>query len=442
MRKLADKSVIQDKLIDQYKLFISHLNGHNTPSLQKIREEGIIAFEEVGLPTTKNEEWKYTNLNPILKHDFKHAFKYSAQEIDLKELPQIEKDINRIVLVNGFYSDELSEIKEDKTDLIITSLRIAQKKYPDLVNAHLGKYTAYQENGLWALNTAFLQDGIFIHVPKNAKPKKPVQIIYVNDCRKENYLIQPRNLILVDQGAEVQITESFHTLGDHYSFLNVASEIMVAENASLTQHKLQADKENAFEVCYTQVIQKRDSHFKDTKITTGGSFVRNDLRVESKGPNSSSNLYGLYLLDNKQFADNHTVVDHKVPDCVSNELYKGVLDDKSVGVFNGKVYVRPDAQKVNAFQANRNILLSDEATINTKPQLEIWADDVKCSHGATSGQLNEEEVFYLQSRGIDKDQAKSLLVYAFAGEVIEYIQWEPLKEIVIKIVAEKLKIEI
>ncbi|MEO6695213.1 MAG: Fe-S cluster assembly protein SufD, partial [Ignavibacteria bacterium] len=255
----------------------------------------------------------------------------------------------------------------------------------------------------------------------------------------ENYFSQPRNLILAEEGASVNVIEDYHTIGDKQSFTNAVTEIFCDKSSKVEHYKIQNDGDNSYHIGTSQVMQEKDSRFSNTTISWGGSITRNDLNSVFNDSNTECHFFGLYMLTGKQHVDNHTLADHKMPHCYSNELYKGILDDRSTGVFNGKIMVREDAQKTNAYQSNNNILLSDDATIYSKPQLEIFADDVKCSHGATTGQLNEEEMFYLQSRGISKDHARTLLLYAYASDVIDSVKVGELKDLLVKKLEKKLK---
>jgi Fe-S cluster assembly protein SufD len=290
------------------------------------------------------------------------------------------------------------------------------------------------------LNTSFLADGAFLHIAKGVRADKPVHFLFLNDASASPILVAPRNLFVTEAGAHVEVIESFHSIGGgSSSFTNAVTEVVTAADSVLDLSKVQLEDSDSYHVGYTAACQHKHSEFHINTITLDGAIVRNNLNILLAGEQCTAYLYGLYLLDGNQLVDNHSLVDHAVPNCQSNELYKGVVDGKAQGVFNGKIFVRKDAQKTNAYQSNKNILLSDEASMNTKPQLEIFADDVKCSHGTTTGQLDEEALFYLRSRGIGEDHARAFLNIAFAGDVIQKIAYEPLRNKLMELMEDKLR---
>ncbi len=409
------------------------------PNLQNIKQEAKSAFIKNGLPKFREEEYKFTPIAKTLEKNF--SFKNQvSQEIGLPDLAgQLIEDsaVNQIIFVNGVYSSTLS--KFEQTDgLIIKSLKQAAVDHADNVEKYFGKLSDVTIDSFAALNTALTQDGIYIEVLKNTNLATPFYIYYVNTAQNAETHSFPRNLIIANSNSKITLVEKAITLGNNNAFLNVMAEVVVHENAHVHQVRLQNDRNNAYEVTQTQVNQTSNSNYSAYTISLSGGMIRNNLNITSDGQNCESNMYGLYLLNEKTHVDNHTVVDHKQPNSYSNELYKGVLDDKSKGVFNGKIFVRQEAQKTNAFQSNNNILLSDSATLNTKPQLEIWADDVKCSHGCTSGQLDKEAIFYLQARGISKQKAIGMLLYAFANDVVDKIPVEGIKTYLDNIVSRRL----
>ena len=291
-----------------------------------------------------------------------------------------------------------------------------------------------------ALNTAFTFDGAFIHIPAHTVVEKPIHLLHVSDARNEATVSYPRNLIVAENNSRVKVIESFHTVQSaNHNFINSVTEVVVKENSIVELNKIQNEAAEAFHINHTEASQEKNSTFKINTITLGGGIVRNNLHIVLNGEYCNSQLNGLYLLNGSQLVDNHTLVDHAKPNCYSNELYKGIIDGKAQGVFNGKIFVRKDAQKTNAYQSNKNILLSDDASMNAKPQLEIFADDVKCSHGATTGQLDEDALFYLRSRGIGEENAKALLNVAFAADVIKNISIEALKNNLSVLISTKLK---
>ncbi|MDQ3019670.1 MAG: Fe-S cluster assembly protein SufD [Bacteroidota bacterium] len=443
MDKISKENIdLKIKLLEDFRNLESSLNGEAKNYFHKIRQDAMSAFEELGFPVKKLEEWKYTNINPILKHDFKTSTDLNYSKLskdDIKDFLIDEHNVNLLVFVNGQFDENLSNIITMNEKVFIGSFLDGRIKFGEVIEKHFSKYADYKNHSLTALNTAFAKDGAFIYVRKGVEVKEPVHILNISDAREESYLSQPRNLFITEEGASIKIIENYYSIGDMHSFTNVVTEIYCDKNSNLERYKIQNDGDNAYHIATTQVMQEKDSRFSDTTISWGGAITRNNLNSFFNGPNTECHFYGLYLLTGKQHVDNHTLADHAMPHCYSNELYKGIIDDKATGVFNGKIMVRVDAQKTNAYQSNDNILLSDDATIYSKPQLEIFADDVKCSHGATTGQLNEEELFYLRARGIGKDEARILLLNAFAGDVIDSVKIKELREKLLKILAEKLK---
>lgn len=443
MEKITTENIdLKLKFISEFQKFESSLNGEAISTFHKIRQNAIASFNELGFPVKRLEEWKYTNINPILKHNFKQAFsdyKIDLSKEDIESYLMKNTDINLLVLINGQFEKSLSKIVTNNNQIFIGSFLEGKDKFSNVVEKHFSKYADFKNNGLTALNTAFAKDGAFVYVQNNAEAKEPVHILNISDSRTDSFLSQPRNLIVVEDGGSINIVEDYYTIGDKHSFTNVVSEIYCGENSKVEHYKLQNDGDNSYNMGTTQVCQEKDSKFSNTTISWGGSIIRNNLNSVFNGTNTECHFFGLYLLKGKQHIDNHTLADHAMPHCYSNELYKGIIDEKATGVFNGKIMVRKDAQKTNAYQSNNNILLSDDATIYSKPQLEIFADDVKCSHGATSGQLSKEEMFYLRSRGIGEDDARTLLLYAYASDVLDSIKIDELREMLVQKLEMKLK---
>lgn len=385
------------------------------------RKQAIENFERLGFPTTKHEEWKYTNLASSLKHSYQTNFEKPEA---LPNLP-FDLEANVLVFVNGVLSSAASEVIDSETDLIILPLNEAAAKYSALVNTHFARHADTEKEALTALNTAFASEATFIHIPDNTVLKRPVVLYYVTDATQENVLAQPRNLIIVGENSQAKFIELGLTAGDNHVFINGVSEIIVKKYAVVELYQMQLNTRT--QVLHTSVYQEDNSNFTALTFTVNGQLVRNNLHLLLNGQHCEGNMYGLYVGTEKAHIDNHTVADHRLPNSQSNELYKGIMAGKSTGVFNGKIYVKPDAQKTNAFQSNRNILLSDDANIYAKPQLEIFADDVKCSHGATIGALDEEPMFYLRARGLSPDTARALLLHAFASDILERISIPELK---------------
>ena len=429
------------ELRENFNAFEVGLNGKSKTEIHKVRRNAIEAFENLGLPGSKNEEYKFTDLKKALNKHFDFKTIDARGSIDKEEIAQYMLPglkANVLIFVNGHFESELSTIVSQKDELIIKDLSLAIEENKEDIDNYFSKYADYSADAFVALNTAFASQGCFIKVADNKTVETPTTLYFFNDSKSDKAYSQPRNLIIAGKNSEATFIESFHTIGEHASFTNTVTEIIVGENARTSYYKLQNNQESAYHVGTTQVWQTRTSNFSAYTFTLDGAMVRNNLNIASDGEGCESHMYGLYLLHGQTHVDNHTVIDHIQPNSFSNELYKGIMEDQSHGVFNGKVYVRQAAQKTNAFQSNKNILLSDGAVINSKPQLEIWADDVKCSHGCTTGQLDEEAMFYLQTRGLSKEKARVLLLYAFATEVLEHVKLDPLKEYLENLISERL----
>ena len=423
---------LQKNFIRQFEIFEKDLNGKRLEDFHQTRKKAIQSFENLGLPDRRTENYKYTPITRLLKKKFSFddasPGNFSVPEETINEFIIKGLDAYKVVLINGRFSKALSDLNIASKGLEIGDFKSAYESQPDLIAPYFAKYADFGKDPFTALNTAFSLDGTFIKVADNLVVDKPIVIYAIADSSAANWAVQPRNLILVGKNSQVSVIENYIHHGSESVFTNTVSEIVLEENAYVDYYKLQVKGENAYHVGNTQVYQEGKSTFNTTTISLAGSLIRNNLNVVLDDEHCEANMHGLYMLNEQQHIDNQTMVDHKKPNSYSNELYKGILGGNSTGVFNGKIYVRPDAQKTNAFQSNKNILLSDEASINTKPQLEIWADDVKCSHGATTGQLDEEQLFYLRSRGLGQQEARSLLLYAFAIDALENVKIEVLKE--------------
>ena len=412
-------------------------------NLEAIRQRSFDQFAEKGIPTSRNEEWKYTRIGSVFNkaYDFPvDEVHISKTEIDAIRLPG-HAEANELVFINGIFSTAFSNIRSE--DLIVVPLELAAKnEYGDIVKTHLGHSSNYLNDGINALNTAFVHGGVFIHVKKGKAPEHPVYIYNISDARSVNILAQPRSLVHISENAQVQIVETYTTLGSSASFTNQVMEIIVEQDAIVEYYKIQNDASHASQVSTTHIRQLGKSFTHTVTISLNGDIVRNNLNVVMEADHCEAHLYGLYFQSGKTHVDNHTVVDNKRPHCLSNQLYKGILNDDATGVFNGKIFVRQVAQKTNAYQSNKNILLSEGATVNAKPQLEIFADDVKCSHGCTVGKLDEEGLFYLRSRGVTEKMARALLVQAFAVDVLEHIKPAAIRHYVDQIISQRLEFPI
>lgn len=414
----------------------------NTDKLTLAKKIALGAIEDGIFPTTRNEEWKFTDIKSIVSNNFELQSKEDSlnSKLDLNEFDYFlnkNTDLNShiLVFINGHFSEKHSSIKELKGNKI--SIKTLSNTKTD--NPIFEKFENDSVSIFSDLNAAFATDGYVIELADNQELELPVFVYFVNDASQKNTLSQVRNYISVGENSRCTVVENYITKGENPNLTNIVTSINVEKYANVKHLKIQADAKSQFQIGSTHAKQADNSSFTNTTISLAGKLIRNDLRIIS-GEHCESYMNGLYLLNEKTHVDNHTVVDHQRPNSYSNEMYKGVLDGKSRAVFNGKIFVRQAAQKTNAFQSNKNVLLSDDSILNTKPQLEIWADDVKCSHGATTGKLDEEALFYLQARGIPKQKAKSLLLQAFAEEVLDSIEIDILREFLTNEIENRLSV--
>lgn len=411
--------------------------------LSEIREENFRAFNHSGLPTLRMEEWKYTNISSLFdrNYEFSEIGSFSPEILSSLDKMRItgHQEANELVFLNGQYCPSLSVIRSPESQLVVLSLEEALKSsYKDRVKTQLGQSNQYIKDGIHALNASFIHEGLFIYVPKGQQPVQPIYIYHLTDARQQNILSQPRSLVYLEPQAKLQIAESYQTMGVSEAFSNEVMEIVVRADAFLEYYKIQNDGPNSHQVNTTHISQLEKSHVHTAVLSFSGGMIRNNLNLVLDAGGNESHLYGLSLLKDNTHVDNHTMIDNKEPDCFSNQLYKAVADHASTSIFSGRIVVRPDAQKTNAYQSSKNILLSDLASINAKPQLEIFADDVKCSHGCTVGQLDEETLYYLRARGIPKEQAEILLLQAFAADILGQIKPAPLQQYVEKMIYDHL----
>ena len=410
-------------------------------TLSSERAEALSQFLVAGFPTKKDEEYKYTDLSEAVNKQYslvpKQEFHITKEQLDQLHLG--EEHFDFIVFVNGKFQKALSKISVENAEFLTLNNAFSSNK--DLIEKYFNQIKP-KNTAFTALNDALYSDGFFLFVPKNTVIEKPIHLFYISENQDENVFYTTRNLLIVEEGAKVEVIESHHNFDETYTFTNSVTEIFVGKNAKADWHKLQNDSQTTYLVDSTFAKQERDSLATVNTFAFGGKLVRNNLDFIHTGENINSFMNGITIIGNEQLVDHHTAVHHNEPNCESYQNYKGVFKDKAHGVFNGKVFVNKIAQKTNAYQQNNNILLSEGATIDTKPQLEIFADDVKCSHGCTVGQLNDEALFYLRARGISKKEAQALLLYAFANDAMENIDIEPLKLKVAKLLAEKLEVNI
>ncbi|XMO87689.1 Fe-S cluster assembly protein SufD [Algibacter sp. AS12] len=407
-----------------------------------VRTDAIKIFEDQGFPSKKEEAWKYTSLNSILKEDYS-VFPKQENALEFKDIKKYfihDIDTYKIVFIDGKYASHLSQTTHDGIDVCLMSAALSKPKYQLVIKNYFNK--AAEKDSLTSLNTAFSCEGAYIHIPKNKIVEKPIQILHFSTGNESATMLQPRNLVVVGENSHVQILERHQSLTENPVLTNSVTEIFANKRAIVDFYKIQNDNENATLIDHTFVKQSRESFASVHTFSFGGKLIRNNLNFYQEGERIDSTLKGITIIGNKQHVDHNTLVHHIEPNCESHQDYKGIFDDRSTGVFNGKVLVNKEAQKTNAFQANNNILISDKASINTKPQLEIFADDVKCSHGCTIGQLDESAMFYMQSRGIPEKEAKALLMFAFSNNVLSSVKIPELKQRITKIIANKLGVNI
>ncbi len=432
--------ILKEKLVSAYLAFEDNLEGDSP--IHKIRTQAIKRFEKEGFPTKKEEEWKYTSLNSIVKNNY-CIFPKREHNVELKDVRNYflnNIDTYKIVFVDGIYSSFLSETTHDSMDICLLSAALSKPKYKAVIEAYFNKIAT--QDSISSLNTAFAKEGAYIYIPKNKEVEKPIEIINFATGNEASLMIQPRNLIVVGENAHVQIIERHQSLTNNPVFTNSVTELFAEKRAFIDYYKVQNDRLTTSILDSTFIRQEQESTCHVHTFSLGGKLTRNNLNFYQEGEHCESTLKGISILKDKQHVDHHTLVHHKAPHCESHQDYKGLFADHSTGVFNGKVYVEKEAQKINAFQQNNNILIDEKATINAKPQLEIFADDVKCSHGCTIGQFDEDALFYLRSRGIGKKEAQALLMYAFANTVLESVKIPELKRKINQQIAKRIGVSV
>jgi Fe-S cluster assembly protein SufD len=431
---------LKEKLQSSYLAFEDHLQA-NSP-LHDVRNEAMKSFETKGFPSKKEEAWKYTSLNALLKKDYS-IFPKNDTAIEFKDVRKFflnDIDTYKVVFIDGVYNSYLSQITHDVIDVCLMSSALNKSKYSSIIETYFNK--AANSDGLTSLNTAFAKEGAYIRIGKHKEAQKPIEIINFATGTEAATMLQPRNLIIVEENAHVQIIERHQSLNKNEVLTNSVTEIFLEKRANVDYYKIQNDTQNASLIDSTFINQERESICSVHTFSFGGKMTRNNLSFKQVGERCDSILNGVTIIEDKQHVDHNTLVHHIAENCESHQNYKGIFDDSATGVFNGKVYVEKEAQKLDAFQKNNNILISNKATINAKPQLEIFADDVKCSHGCTIGQLDEDALFYLRSRGIAKKEARALLMYAFANTVLESVKIPELKVRINKLIANKIGVNL
>ena len=431
---------LKEKLLSSFMAFEERIDV--TSDLHDVRTSAIKNFENKGFPTKKEESWKYTSLNSILKNDFS-VFPKNENTIEFADVKKYfihEIDTYKLVFIDGVFNSFLSSTTHDGIDICLMSSTLNKPKYKMIIDNYFNKI-ANKDESLTSLNTAFANEGAYINIPKSKVVDKPIEIMYFSTGSEAALLVQPRNLIIVGENSHVQIIERHQSLNENPVLTNSVTEIFAQKRAIVDYYKIQNDNLEANLIDNTYVSQQKETNVSVNTFSFGGNLTRNNLNFYHFGERIVSNLNGITIIGEKQHVDHYTLVQHSTPNCESHQDYKGIYSDRSTGVFNGKIFVEREAQKTNAFQKSNNILLGDKSTINAKPQLEIFADDVKCSHGCTIGQLDETAMFYMQQRGIPKKEAKALLMYAFSNAVIESIKIPELKQRITKIIATRLGVK-
>ena len=436
---LEQAPTLNERIVSAFELQ-QEQSAQTTDAFRDLRTRAAGSFEKLGIPTRKHEAWKYTHIEKTLRHDYAllepgAASNLSASDVADLRIPGL--DAYTLVVVNGAVAPNLGDANGLPKGVHVGSLRDAAQSHADVLDTYFGKYADVDADAFIALNTQFDLDGVFLQVNKGVTLERPIQIIHVTDA-SEDALLQTRNLYVFGENSEALVVESYHSAGQVKTFGNSVSEIVVGRSARVNVLGLQTEDEQASRVTTTQVYQEAQSTFACHTYTLGGALVRNNINAVPNGEGCETHLYGLYIVDGDQHLDTHTLVDHAQPNCMSNELYRGIVDGRATGVFNGKVFVRRDAQQTNAYQSSQGVVLSDDAHHYSKPELEIYADDVKCSHGSTTGELEPEHVFYLRSRGLSERQAKSLLLYAFAHDIVTELPHAAIREYLDGIIERRL----
>lgn len=431
---------VKNWYLSNLELLSKKINGTQKPFLNKIREKSIQKFSELNFPSKKSEEWKYTDVTPILKHRFIPSLIVDNPQFSFEAINQYlfrDFDFYLMTFVNGIFYEHLSNVKNIPDGVISVSLKKLVNDNSEILEKYINQFSE-NDNIFNVLNNIYAHDGSAIIIDENVVVDKPIQILFINRNNNSEILSSPRNFIIANKNSKASFIFNYKGFGNNKYFMNSTVNVFIDESAVIDYYKIQEENDNSFHIEKIDVIQKSKSVFNQFNINFGGELVRNDVNSKLDGEYIETHFYGLYLANGKQHIDNHTFIDHTKPNCISNELYKGILDDESHGVFNGKIFVRPGAQKTNAYQQNKAVLLSANAKIDTKPQLEIFADDVKCTHGAAVGHLDDSAEFYIRSRGVPEELAKSILIRAFAYDVIETIKIEELREQINHIIFEHL----
>ncbi|MGH9856026.1 MAG: Fe-S cluster assembly protein SufD, partial [Blastocatellia bacterium] len=429
----------KENYFSTYKLLAQAREGRDPAWLLNLRERAGAAFESLDFPTTRDEEWKYTNVAPVLKVPYRELLDLDVDELSAEAIAPFtftESRRSQLVFVNGLFSRKLSNLTA-LPEGVVSNLAEIPAEHANVARGHLAAYADYHDQVFTALNTASINDGAFVYIPNGKVVETPIHLLFISTA-EEPVASHPRLLIVAGDGAIATVIESYASPGEDVYFTNAVTEVVAKEGSVINHYRLQQESERAFHVATTQVYQERGSNYYSCAISLGAQIARHDLNVALTDEHIETTIDGLYIVTGRQHTDSHTTIDHQRPHSTSHQLYKGILDGHSRAVFNGKVFVREGALLTDARQLNKNLLLSPDATVNTKPQLEIFADDVKCSHGAAVGQLEDEELFYLASRGLSPERAQALLTYGFAEDVISRIKLRSAREQLDRMVLDKL----
>ncbi len=432
-----------EKYLTDFRAFENNGAAQAPAWLKELRADAIGKFSELGFPTTKLEDWRFTNILPLTKVPFSHASKKDLPEVRPTDIGKFiigGASTSLLVFVNGYFSNKLSNLSSIPKEVAAGNLAELVGAYGEQIRHHLGKHLSLQSHPFAALNTAFIHDGAFVYVPKDCKVASPIQLLFISVATKDGSAVSyPRNLIIVGEKASATFVESYIALSEDVYFSNSVTEMFVEKESAVDFVKIQHESEKAYHVGTMQVEQAGHSRFTAFSLALGASIARNDINIAINGEQCETMLDGLYITANNQLIDHHTFIDHTQPNCSSREIFKGIVTGKSRSVFNGKIFVRKEAQKTDSKQTNKNLLLSDTAIVDTKPQLEIFADDVKCTHGATVGSLDAASLFYVKSRGIGEEAARALLTVGFASEVTNYINDESVRKHVDALIIKRLQ---
>lgn len=436
--------IIDSQLTDWYFDNRDRLMAGSNSVFNAFRPEAMEYFRLLGIPGRRDENYKYSDLRELFKMPFNRYIEprkitFSVEDMFRCDIPELDTEL--LMLINGWFYDRQPGLSRLNNGIIIGSMAQAAREYPELLQDHYARYANHRKDGLVALNTAFAQDGTFIYVPRSCEMEKPVQIVNIL-LSPEDLFVQHRNLVVLEDGASARIVVCDHSLSPRNYLTNAVTEIFVGNNASLDFYKVQNEHNESRQLSSSFVKQERDSRVTFNTVSLHGGLIRNNIYAHLNGEGAENITQGLFFADKSQHIDNFTFIDHAVPHCISRQNFKGILDDKATGAFTGRILVRKDAQKTEAYQANNNICLTDEARMYSKPQLEIYADDVKCSHGATVGQLDESALFYMQSRGIPCREARLLLMQAFGSEILKSVRVDPLRIRLNELVEKRLRGEL